>query len=93
MKSTGFKDIIDILSKYNPSLMSTLPDLRQYPGACSYCNSVFSNKELTQKIRTVFAEYETDTLIAAHDELITLLGEENFAQLFKQFTHSANQEN
>lgn len=92
MKSTGFREIIEILDKYNPELAARLPGLGTFPGACSYCNAVFSSEQMTQDIREIFAEYEADTLAAAYDELAVLLGGDNVAHLFKQFSAGAAME-
>ena len=93
MKTTGFRQIIEILGRYDNKLMSQLPDLKTFPGACSYCNSVFSNRRISDEIKNIFALYEADTLVAAYGELAVLLGEENVAQLFGDFTFTATLEN
>ena len=89
MKSTGFVKILEIIASHDEAFASTLPKMTAYPGACSYCNTVFSDSHNTNRIRRIFAEYETNKIFAARSELTKLLGEDKVAQLFKQYLSSA----
>lgn len=91
MKSSGFRKIVEIIEKYDPSLASTLPKLSDFPGACSYCNSVFKSASLTASFRRIFAIYEADTIAGFSQELIQLLGEKKVALLFDQLLNNATE--
>lgn len=64
------------------ALVDHLPSPNNYPGACSLCNSIFSNPEISQRIMAVIAEYETDQLLNMKSILSQRFGEEEVAHLF-----------
>lgn len=84
MKVEGFGEILDLVARKSPTLAARLPALRDYPGACSYCNSIFSDSQLAKDLRSFFSEYEVETLLDGRKELAKLLGEETVARLFLQ---------
>lgn len=92
MKAQGFSKVIEIVRKYEPEFADRLPSLDEFPGACSYCNSIFSDSSLTQAIRAIFARYETEEIVSSMDELNALLGEAAVARLLQASISSAAME-
>lgn len=70
IKSDGFHALYDVVKKFDPRLLTELPPLDKAISGCSICSQIFRNKEVTQRIKAAFTEYEKEQIgeILAHIE-------------------------
>lgn len=92
MKSQGFQQVLQIVNQYDPELSKRLPRLEAFPGACSFCNALFSDAELARAVRSAFAGYETDKILSSLEKLNEVLGEATVAQLIRESSIRATPE-
>jgi len=82
MKREGFSRLYEIVEERSPELFEKLPSLHKNRGACSLCNSIFSNPQLTAGIKEVFSDYESERI----SDLLAYLAETYDADTMKSVT-------
>lgn len=74
MKRQGFGKLYEIIQQYDLELYEQLPKSSGAVGPCSLCNHLFSNIELTPKIKQFFEQYEIDKIDKTISYLIQKIG-------------------
>jgi hypothetical protein len=74
MKRQGFGKLYEIIQQYDMELYEQLPKSSGAVGPCSLCNHLFSNIELTPKIKQFFEQYEIDKIDKTISYLIQKIG-------------------
>ena len=83
MKRYGADKVEQIVRDYDPELLDRLPRLRDFPGACSYCNKLLLTRDSTRDLMAVFARYEADFISDLQDKVVGLLGEQQAATVLE----------
>jgi MoaA/NifB/PqqE/SkfB family radical SAM enzyme len=84
MKRQGFARLYEIVKQYDEELYHRLPSAKNFVGACSLCNHLFSNDEFTTRINGAFARYEQDQIGDLLDSLTKNFGEEKVFSLCEE---------
>jgi len=83
MKRQGFGKLYEVIEQYDPDLFAELPRAEVAVGPCSLCNAIFSDPQITSRIKAVFERYESSKILAILDLVQEIAGEEVMSRVIE----------